>query len=304
MTREEAQKLIGGYATGSLTESERASLFNAALEDQDLFDELAAEHSLKELIDSPGARDRLVAALTPETAGQPKRVWWPWAAALAFGVAGFTVWMMKPHPVEAPVEMAQAPTDRFGSYQSVPAQQPEMAPAQAEKTVPNARAPKAKKAEETPVPEQRAATDDVEIAAAPPATVTAEQPQLKAESGEIARTITPQRIDQLPMLTIRPGAAAEAASDRSAFMAGPNAGAVVPAQPLTYVFIPNRRLRITPAQAGVLRVTFGVQTLFARNPVVARTPIELEIPEGALSVRIEFTPDGGTAFVATPSVPQ
>jgi hypothetical protein len=41
MSREEIQKLIGGYATGSLTAGEQQALFEAALEDQELFDELA-----------------------------------------------------------------------------------------------------------------------------------------------------------------------------------------------------------------------------------------------------------------------
>jgi len=34
MTPDEARKLLGGYATGSLTEAERTALFEAALEDQ------------------------------------------------------------------------------------------------------------------------------------------------------------------------------------------------------------------------------------------------------------------------------
>ncbi len=56
MTRDEIRKLIGGYATGSLTEAERKPLFEAALEDQELFDELAREQALKEMLDEPGAK--------------------------------------------------------------------------------------------------------------------------------------------------------------------------------------------------------------------------------------------------------
>jgi hypothetical protein len=79
VTREEIRKLIGGYATGTLTEAEQKLLFDAALDDQELFDELSHEQTLKEMLDEPGARERLIAAL-----GQPKPkrfVWWPWAAA-------------------------------------------------------------------------------------------------------------------------------------------------------------------------------------------------------------------------------
>ena len=38
MNREDIQKLLGGYATGTLTPEEQQALFSAALEDQELFD--------------------------------------------------------------------------------------------------------------------------------------------------------------------------------------------------------------------------------------------------------------------------
>ena len=72
MTRDEARQLLGGYATGSLTEAEREALFEAALEDQELFEELAGEQALKEVLDEPGARQRLIAALEPP---RRHRVW-------------------------------------------------------------------------------------------------------------------------------------------------------------------------------------------------------------------------------------
>jgi len=43
MSRDEVQKLLGGYATGTLTPEEQQALFAAALEDQELFDALAHE---------------------------------------------------------------------------------------------------------------------------------------------------------------------------------------------------------------------------------------------------------------------
>ena len=74
MTNDEARKLLWRYATGSLTEAERKALFEAALEDQELFDELAGEQALKEVLDEPGARQRLLAALEP-----PRHRAWLWA---------------------------------------------------------------------------------------------------------------------------------------------------------------------------------------------------------------------------------
>jgi hypothetical protein len=67
MRPEELEKLIGGYATGTLTAQERARLFEAALTDQALFNELADEQSLKELLDNPHARRRLLAALRAQS---------------------------------------------------------------------------------------------------------------------------------------------------------------------------------------------------------------------------------------------
>jgi len=63
MNRGEAQKLLGGYATGTLTAEERQALFAAALEDQQLFDELAREQSLRDLLSDPASRTHLLAAL-------------------------------------------------------------------------------------------------------------------------------------------------------------------------------------------------------------------------------------------------
>lgn len=78
----EIRHLLGGYATGTLTEAERAKLFAAALEDQTLFDALAEEQSLKELLDDPEARGYLLAeldqleqqaTLQPEASAAPSR---------------------------------------------------------------------------------------------------------------------------------------------------------------------------------------------------------------------------------------
>ena len=49
MDRQGIQKLLGGYATGTLTPEEQQLLFEAALSDQELFDALAREQSLRDL---------------------------------------------------------------------------------------------------------------------------------------------------------------------------------------------------------------------------------------------------------------
>ncbi len=102
MNRDEIRKLLGGYATGTLTVAEQKLLFEAALDDQELFDELSREQALKEMLDLPGARPRLIAALEPAT--PVEKTWWrkpwPWAAAatLAMGIVIAVALWPKPKP--------------------------------------------------------------------------------------------------------------------------------------------------------------------------------------------------------------
>jgi hypothetical protein len=82
MPSDDIRDLIGRYATGSLSEEEKSRLFAAALDDQELFDELTAESQIKELISEPGVHDRLRVALTPQKDPQKKPVTgWIWGVA-------------------------------------------------------------------------------------------------------------------------------------------------------------------------------------------------------------------------------
>src|ERR1019366_6497011 len=73
MSPEDIKKLLGGYATGTLTAEERQALFAAALEDQELFDALAREQSLRDLLRDPAARAQLLAALDAPFGGRGGR---------------------------------------------------------------------------------------------------------------------------------------------------------------------------------------------------------------------------------------
>jgi hypothetical protein len=91
MSREEFQKLLGGYATDTLSEAERHALFEAALEDQELFEALAKEQALRDVLQEPSARQQLLDALGPPRTPARIRAWrWlrqPAALAVAGGVA-------------------------------------------------------------------------------------------------------------------------------------------------------------------------------------------------------------------------
>ncbi len=81
MTNDEIRTLLGGYATNTLTDAERKSLFEAALDNQELFDALQEEQALKELLDNPVSRAQVRQALE-----KPRPIWWSrwwaWSGAL------------------------------------------------------------------------------------------------------------------------------------------------------------------------------------------------------------------------------
>jgi hypothetical protein len=115
MTPDHIRRLVGGYATGTLSETQRKLLFEAALEDQELFDELARDQALKELLEAPGVRQRLVANI--ET--RPQTNWWryplPWAlggAALSISAGLMALVFLTPSGSRlrpsGPTEVAQA----------------------------------------------------------------------------------------------------------------------------------------------------------------------------------------------------
>jgi hypothetical protein len=119
------KKLVGGYATGTLTAEERQALFQAALQDQGLFDALAREEALREALSDPAARARLLAAL------DWRRWWWSVpvralaaAAALSIGVlAGYWAW--HPHLRPAVREVAAVrPVAAPGAAENAPASAP------------------------------------------------------------------------------------------------------------------------------------------------------------------------------------
>jgi len=86
MNREDIRKLLGGYATGTLTAAEQEALFAGALEDQELFDALAREQPLRDALGDPAARAQLLAALedaVPRRLAPSPWVVWPAAAAVS-----------------------------------------------------------------------------------------------------------------------------------------------------------------------------------------------------------------------------
>jgi hypothetical protein len=123
----DVEKLLGGFATNSLTEQERTKLLAAALENQTLFDALADEQALKELLDDPRSRRLLIQALREK---QSKADWleklqgWvqkpsSWAIAGSAVVALFAVTVVV-HLVGLPTQVPQLTTGANSPVASAP----------------------------------------------------------------------------------------------------------------------------------------------------------------------------------------
>jgi len=113
MSKEEIRRLLGGYSTNTLTESERSALFEAALDDQELFNALQQEQALKSLLDDPATRVQVRQALERQPSGRQtgsRMRWWAWGgAASAAVVASILLVMYRPNPLRPaknPVEIA------------------------------------------------------------------------------------------------------------------------------------------------------------------------------------------------------
>lgn len=105
MSREEIQKLLGGYATNTLSPAEQQALFEAALEDQELFDALAKEQALRDVLDEPAARAQLLAALREPVHARTWR-WLRWPAALA-ATGAVALLLIVPRLIERQAELPQ-----------------------------------------------------------------------------------------------------------------------------------------------------------------------------------------------------
>lgn len=99
MDREQMDRLLAEYATGGLSAEEKKILFAAALEDQELFDQLMEEDALRETIEMPGARNRLIDSLQEEEVPQLARA----GAAMQMAAPAAPVAMPAPEKKRGPV---------------------------------------------------------------------------------------------------------------------------------------------------------------------------------------------------------
>ena len=121
MSREEIQKLLGGYATGTLTAEEQRALYEAALTDQELFDAMAREEALREVLSDPASRAQLLAAIEEAPPKWYQR-WWRPMVVMATAAGLIVTLMLYTRGPKLP-EMAQVERPKF-----VPAAAPPSTP--------------------------------------------------------------------------------------------------------------------------------------------------------------------------------
>jgi outer membrane biosynthesis protein TonB len=263
MTSDDARKLLAAYATGSLTEAERNALFEAALEDQDLFDELAAEQALKEVLDQPGARQRLLRSLEEQPALEPPSGHraWLWAGAAATVAVAVVIGIVVSQRTPPPQQIAQV------LKSPEPANTPTAAPV----------------AEPAPVRRKVAPV---------PAPQPEPQPPVKLKKEE-------READQLAdrLQEVKPQAAVGAVRG---FVAGP-APAAAARQALNeavsaatgfafnYAVRPDGFLQIVPTAPGFLSVSANSAVVFPSGAISAGMPLRIPIPSDATSLVISFS---------------
>jgi hypothetical protein len=334
VTREDIHKLMGGYATGSLSEAERKVLFEAALEDQELFDELAREQALKELLEEPGAKQRLIAGLAPKHPAGAWRKPWPWlAVAGALALAAVTVNVVMLRPPQKQVEMARARTPELRSELPQDAASESTGIQGKRRAEPFAVQPLKKVAPEEALRDGRTVAPAVnapELDAvrglkkdlvAPPVQ-DAIAPAEKAEASPAVQA--PQPRAAAPAL---PPPAANALSGAQGGFAGGGggrggtraqqaqqfqAGAVaarilVPAQfSFSYSVTPEGALRIQPIADGFLTVTVTTdansQVLRSSQLTRAGSVIDIPVPAGSTQATIVYSAQNVPAATATGSL--
>jgi hypothetical protein len=299
MTRDELRGLMGGYATGSLSEAERKILFEAAIEDQELFDELAREQALKAVLEEPGAKERLLAAVQPT--GVSAKPWWKltwvWAAAIAASAVVIgAIWLVRSSTVRVE-EVARLETPEVPAVPA-PKPAPEPAPAPPPVTAP---APKQVR------PERQAA---------PPPQAPSAQPA-RVDGADRVQPVNPAEVDAAQKAVAAPRAQAFAQGTIGGIggvvaplaAAPPALAAKAPRFAFDYSVTPQSVLRVLPYANAFLSVSVttaaGTQPLVVSRPVQAGVQTEVQLPDDATSAIVVFSAQatggfGGGAGAADP----
>lgn len=315
MNRPEVEKLLGGYATGTLTPAEEQALFAAALEDQHLFDELMGEQPLRDLLGDPAARASLLAALSERPAPWYRRFARPLIAVAALLVVAVPVaiWQASRRPQAQPVLTAQIaePPKAAEQRDAVPAP-PAPPPGKVGQAISPARRRKAAAVPKKPAAEPAAKAPEI-TTQAKDVSVSAEAAQLKTASKPETVEITAQTGEvQLTPTVPAPPVTAFAPAQQSARLNAPAALAMLAARsPVRYTVLrrnedgvyvavdPNDlhagdivKLHLESTETGYVYVS-EQKNLLVQSPVEPGKPFETTIAQqspGTRLLQIHFSP--------------
>jgi hypothetical protein len=274
MANDDIRELLGRYAIGPLTEEERERLFDAALSDQDLFEELAREQELKMLLEEPGARDRMLRALDA-----PNR-WAPWilsAGVLAALSVVLIAFLLRPTPKSRQVAVTKAPT---------PAS---LAPVEVAKSEPPRPAPAVKKAAkpEPPANQREAVAEPAKDTREAVVDLKQAVQVQAADTAVAAQQYTPQQ--QSPS-----GPRQMAAQSRAAGAARLS----TPVFGFHYSVETKGHLIVVPGADGYLSVTGSDGTTLFRKQIAAAITTDIPLPDSANSLKITFSPNSSPVETA------
>ncbi len=287
------EKLLGGYATGTLTGEERAQLMQAALSDQALFDVLMDEEALRETLADPATRAALLRALEP--AAKAIAWWrnpWPWTGlgAVAAAVALFVV--LRPMDAPTPVQVAQ-------NLPAAAAPEPVPVVIETPKQLQLSQSVSPRKALEISAPQR---TEPKVMAMAPPPPATAPPAAPAAESAvkdEAAGARANAPVPAPVIMARQKAAAAESVAESLAVALSyqDEAGTWRPLE-LQSAVPANRplRLRVTSPQAGLLALQ---PQLAEARTLTAGVPSEIALPAqpaGSLRLRLTLVQPPAQAF--------
>jgi hypothetical protein len=301
MRREEAEKLLGGYAAGTLTAEERRALAEAALSDQRLFEALADEEALRALLADPGARARLREVVARRPPPWERAAAWvmrpaPMSALAGLAAVAIAVVVFAPRP-EPPRELAAVRREAVAEISPAPVEPPArpVSPPAAERLAERfAAPPQTQPPAREPAEERRAEVGrDVAggvIGGIPTAPAAAPPPPPPPE---------PMRMDA-PAAAPAPRASLEGAADLGRARPPTPAAAATPATPAKSEIAPPVRYRLERLTEAGNYVTVAPASNFVEGESV-RLIVE-PLVEGWLLVQLR---DGTTtrSLLATPVTP-
>jgi len=282
-----AELLIGGWIAGTLTPGERRELLDAAMANQALFDTLADEEGMRELLADPAVRRELSALLARPQASAPARdSWWGWmrhpGSLAAVGVAAVLLVglvALRPGLTERAMEATQLPTAA------------KTAPAAAPQTI-GATAAEPEKAERAT--ESRRQRDPSPKVTAPPAPVavnTLEKVQPQALGGTAAAEARNEAGSARPRLEMV-GPEPRLAMTPPPVAAGSPAAVLTPAAPAPPSEEAKKTKRETAASAESVAVLADSADLVQVAPISYR--VERQTAEGGA-----WTPVAGGTMLRT-----